>query len=304
MSLARNMTAALAIAALVACGGGGGGGDDDTGTDSEDDTTVTDTTESDTTETDTTETDTSEDTATDPGEDSTPGECGNGTVNAGEACDDSNTDTEWCGTEATNCLADCSLANAECGDGEPDDGEQCDDGNGNNTDECTNSCTTNDGLTGAPCTCTGGDCTALDFTAGTIEGCEDLAALADGTRTLGCMRTSEDTTYDVRVFGAGGYCLLMAMGCSGLGCSLVPTTGDVDAITCPTGTAMVTDVRTVLTMTITTKTCMKTCSSQADCRWNEEDDPAYDWDGTCGEWACLPGGDGGEMICTDIRNAG
>ena len=31
---------------------------------------------------------------------------------------------------------------------------------------------------------------------------------------------------------------------------------------------------------------------------------AYDWDGTCGEWACLPGGDGGVMVCTDIRNAG
>jgi hypothetical protein len=297
-TLAR-LIALLAVLGLVGCGGGGGG-EDDTTTDEGDDTPAD--TAGDTAEDPPDDTEPA-DTEEDPGEDAPPGSCGNGTAEAGEVCDDGNIATEFCSSDASACLADCSLANAECGDGEPDDGEQCDDGNSDSEDSCTTSCTENTGDFGDPCHCEGSGCTALDFTAGTIVGCSAVAALADGTRSLGCMTTAEDTTYHVRVYGAGGYCMLMALGCEGALCGLVPTTGDIDAITCPTGTAMATDVRTEMGMTITTKTCQQICTSQADCRWNEAEDSAYeDWAGTCGQWQCVPGGDAGEMICTDIRN--
>ena len=56
-------------------------------------------------------------------------------------------------------------------------------------------------------------------------------------------------------------------------------------------------------MTITTKTCQQLCSSQADCRWNEADDgTTFPWAGDCGQWQCVPGGDGGEWVCADVRN--
>ncbi len=69
-----------------------------------------------------------------------PGECGDGVLNAGEACDDGNVD------ETDSCLNDCRLAT--CGDGlvrrdlgPRDDGyEICDDGNLVNEDACTNAC--------------------------------------------------------------------------------------------------------------------------------------------------------------------
>jgi cysteine-rich repeat protein len=59
--------------------------------------------------------------------------CGNGIVEAGEACDDGNADN----TDA--CLDTCAAAS--CGDGYVWDGvEECDDGNANNDDSCLNSC--------------------------------------------------------------------------------------------------------------------------------------------------------------------
>jgi hypothetical protein len=321
----RIRTRAMALAATIAivawsAGCGEKKKSEDTSTDQPPDTvadtsgdTVDDTTPADTVEDTTVEDTVVEDTPGDPAEEEPvgPTDCGNGTVDTGEVCDDHNADTEFCDTTTAGaCLADCSLENAECGDGSADDGEECDDGDTNDTNSCSNSCTDVASGFGDPCHCTGGGCSALDFTAGTIVGCDGIASLEDSSRTLACMRTAEDTTYGVRVYGAGGYCMLMAMSCTGssVACAFVPTTGDTDTITCPAGTAMVTDVRTqsvgIWTITITTKSCMETCTSQAGCRWNAEEDSSFSsWAGTCGQWMCLPGGDGGEWICADPRNA-
>ncbi len=59
--------------------------------------------------------------------------CGNGRVEAGEACDDGND------SNSDGCLSDCRLAS--CGDGYVLAGsESCDDGNRSNNDSCLNSC--------------------------------------------------------------------------------------------------------------------------------------------------------------------
>lgn len=299
----EKIIASLAVLALVACGNGGGG-DDDTATDegtepADDGTEVTGDPTEDPAE------DPAGDPGTDPEEEIPAGPCGNGSLDSGEVCDDGNTGTEFCDTTTEGaCLSDCSLLNATCGNSSTDDGEACDDGNDDSFDGCTTSCTVNDQSFGDPCRCTGGGCSALDFTAGTIVGCDGLTDLADSSRTVACMRSSVDTTYGITVYGANGACMLMAMGCEGIGCGLVPTTGDVDTITCPAGSALNTDVRTELggVITITTKTCHQTCETQADCRWNETEPTGSPFEGDCGQWMCLPGGDGGERVCVDPRN--
>ena len=59
--------------------------------------------------------------------------CGNGTVEAGEQCDDGNASNN------DACLNTCTTAS--CGDGFVQTGvEECDDANGSNTDACTNAC--------------------------------------------------------------------------------------------------------------------------------------------------------------------
>jgi cysteine-rich repeat protein len=58
--------------------------------------------------------------------------CGNGVLEAGEACDDGNDDN------TDTCLDDCELAS--CGDGYVGPGEGCDDGNEIDDDDCTNEC--------------------------------------------------------------------------------------------------------------------------------------------------------------------
>lgn len=59
--------------------------------------------------------------------------CGNGVVDFGEACDDSNT------TDGDGCSAVC-LQEALCGNGSPDAGEGCDDGNNVDGDGCSAVC--------------------------------------------------------------------------------------------------------------------------------------------------------------------
>ena len=73
--------------------------------------------------------------------------CGDGQLDAEEACDDGNIVTEECDygqTECTVCSAQCTLIagnTRRCGDGNTDpDEEACDDGNDSNTDSCTNDC--------------------------------------------------------------------------------------------------------------------------------------------------------------------
>ena len=60
--------------------------------------------------------------------------CGDGTLDAGEQCDDGNADN------TDSCTQYCKIA--ICGDGytQPSNGEQCDDGNKNDSDSCNNSC--------------------------------------------------------------------------------------------------------------------------------------------------------------------
>jgi cysteine-rich repeat protein len=58
--------------------------------------------------------------------------CGNGVVEAGEACDDGNVDN------TDHCLDTCEAAS--CGDGYIGPGEGCDDGNGVDDDMCSNEC--------------------------------------------------------------------------------------------------------------------------------------------------------------------
>ncbi len=86
--------------------------------------------------------------------------CGNGIVEAGEACDDGNDD------DADACLSDCTLAT--CGDGVVHQGvEQCDDGNDDDTDDCLSTC--------KHATCGDG------FIREGVEACDDGPANANNT---------------------------------------------------------------------------------------------------------------------------
>ncbi|MEB2285363.1 MAG: hypothetical protein B6D46_14450 [Polyangiaceae bacterium UTPRO1] len=80
----------------------------------------------------------------------TPTACGNGIVTGAETCDDGNT------TPGDGCRADCTVE--ACGDGIVDPGEACDDGNNVDGDCCSATCTAEDG---GPCSdgnlCTTGD---------------------------------------------------------------------------------------------------------------------------------------------------
>ena len=67
--------------------------------------------------------------------------CGNGIIEAGEACDDGNL------VNGDGCENNCTLTGAICGNGIIEAGEACDDGNLVNGDGCENNCT----LTGAIC---------------------------------------------------------------------------------------------------------------------------------------------------------
>jgi len=228
--------------------------------------------------------------------------CGNGVLEEGEVCDDGDTETEDCDvTDPGACLADCSLRIAACGNGTTDPGEQCDDGDDDSTDGCSTSCTTVDGLVGSPCRCTTG-CEVLDYTAGTIEGCDALASLEDATRTVACMYSAYDDSMGIEVHAAEGACTLMAVGCEGAMCDFAPVTGDVDAFTCPEGYVVMVDVTEVLGMVVTTKACHLGCTSDADCRWNAVEGPESPWSGECGRLRCLPLGEGGESMCWDERS--
>lgn len=61
--------------------------------------------------------------------------CGDGVLDAGEACDDGNT------VSCDGCSASCTRSDATCGDGVPECGEPCDDGNLTDGDGCESDCT-------------------------------------------------------------------------------------------------------------------------------------------------------------------
>ena len=60
--------------------------------------------------------------------------CGNGTVEAGEQCDDGNT------TGGDGCSATCASEAPVCGNGRVESGEECDDGNRTSRDGCSSTC--------------------------------------------------------------------------------------------------------------------------------------------------------------------
>jgi hypothetical protein len=230
-------------------------------------------------------------------EEGIPGNCGNGTAEDGEVCDDGNTVTEHCGG-AGDCLGDCSMAIETCGNGSADLGEECDDGDTDSMNDCTTSCNTNDHGIGAPCICEGRDCSDTNFSAGDIVGCENVVIPEGSGGVLACMRSIHETISDYMTFFAGGMCTIMALECEGTMCMFVSEFGDLDTFECPAGYVVHEDVRIIMGSTITSKLCMKTCDSPADCRWNEYDDF---WD-ECGEWDCVPSTDDpGTRVCSDMR---
>jgi cysteine-rich repeat protein len=103
--------------------------------------------------------------------------CGNGIVEAGEACDDGNTD------DCDGCTSKCTPT-AGCGDGVRCGAEECDDGNPTSCDGCSATCTREegaicgDGIVSAAC---GEDCDPPQ--AGTCAyNCRTGAAQSLGTR--------------------------------------------------------------------------------------------------------------------------
>jgi cysteine-rich repeat protein len=66
--------------------------------------------------------------------------CGNGVMEAGEACDDGDTD------DCDGCTSKCTLT-AGCGDGVRCGAEECDDGNPTSCDGCSSTCAREDGAT-------------------------------------------------------------------------------------------------------------------------------------------------------------
>ena len=62
--------------------------------------------------------------------------CGDGTLDAGEQCDDGNN------TSGDGCSSTCLIEVPEpvCGNGVVEAGEECDDGNSDNSDTCTTTC--------------------------------------------------------------------------------------------------------------------------------------------------------------------
>jgi cysteine-rich repeat protein len=98
--------------------------------------------------------------------------CGDGTIDAGEECDDANAD------DTDMCVAGCKTA--VCGDGFVHQGvEACDDGNADDTDGCSNACalpTCGDGTVQAGEACDDGN---ADNTDGCTTACM-LPACGDG----------------------------------------------------------------------------------------------------------------------------
>jgi cysteine-rich repeat protein len=60
--------------------------------------------------------------------------CGNGSLEAGEQCDDGNT------INGDGCSDTCQIEAATCGNGFLEAGEQCEDGNTINGDGCSSTC--------------------------------------------------------------------------------------------------------------------------------------------------------------------
>lgn len=106
----------------------------------------------------------------------TPAVCGNGEVEAGEACDDGVNDGGYGG-----CAVDCSGLGPHCGDGVLNGAEPCDDGNDANGDGCNLDC----GISGAAIWTRSfaGDPGFVDSATGVAVGAEDEIILAGSVGT-------------------------------------------------------------------------------------------------------------------------
>jgi cysteine-rich repeat protein len=233
-----------------------------------------------------------------------PAVCGDGNLVSSEFCDDGNTITEKLPTSnltANACISDCSIAMKTCGNGipEPELGEECDDGNAVDTDACDSSCIANTKTIGSACTVSGIDANEVDFTKGTITGCENVPAALGGC-VRGCLRTIKPPIVSA-VFNPGGYCTLIATSCSGTFCGLAPKMGTYATCTsCPAGTVLSTTTTAAAGTDVSSKSCLRICETQSDCRWRQNDphDAAKSnpWRG----YICtsIPGVASGEKVCT------
>ncbi len=222
----------------------------------------------------------------------------------GDGDTDTDTDADGDGDAAADAAPDSGYVDAgTCGNGTPEGWEACDDGNKNDYDNCTTSCTVNDHGFGQPCQCTGTGCTNMNFTAGTIVGCDAVTAPANSAKA--CTRSLKNFVGN-NAWVAGGYCTVMAMKCTGntTVCALAPKVGDYDAFAaCPAGSSLVDQTRDVnyggLKATMYTKFCAKTCTQDHDCR-------LYEWDsvwGAAGQYACIDSPTvSGDKICYDPRD--
>lgn len=231
--------------------------------------------------------------------------CGDGYRDTviGECCDDGNTVTESCTAPPVGaCVRDCSIRQDTCGNGTVDAGfcEACDDGNTNSMDACTTSCTVNDHRVGAPCTCTGSSCRMGNPTAGTITGCENVVVPTGAL--LACLRSG--TLGGGNIYMAGGFCSAWAHRCSpSLLCSFAGIPSSVGSYSafvgpCPEGSVLVQQTISASGVTLETKSCMKVCTRDADCRWNE-------WDTyfrQCGHYECTASpSTPGTRVCFDAQ---
>jgi len=284
-------------------------------TSSETTTTTTDpTAATDPTATDPTTTTTTTDptTMTDPTTDSDTGDgvCGDGEIQGDEVCDDGNKKTELPTNvevphnyEDGDCLDACDLLASTCGDGVVDPGEECDDGDDDSQDDCTTSCTINDGGFDSPCVrdCGGGACDANDVLAGDIVGCDNVTAPANAEKV--CFDSGHVKLFNIidrKIYFAEGSCLVAAQKCDGALCPKYVTFGDYDAFNdCPEGTAMADRVTDEGGVKVSTKVCHKTCESDSDCRWNGHDDF---WSKP-GQLRCQATPDSNNVkVCVDAQN--
>lgn len=156
---------------------------------------------------------------------------------------------------------------------------------------------------GAPCTCEGTECEQMGVPKpanGKIIGCEEVPPGVAGT-VLACLR-SYNFALAPKTYFANGYCSLMATKCTGTAfvCGSA-VFGDYEALTaCPAGSVMLVDSVDVTVMgqkaTVSSKGCVKACSSEADCR-TDEIDPVFE-DKT--QYQCID--KAGVKFCYDPRN--
>ena len=162
---------------------------------------------------------------------------------------------------------------------------------------------------GSACGCQGDDCSLLEVpipSADGIVGCDDVPSDHEGV--LVCLQTYSGEAA-TNTFFANGYCALQAIAnCAGnvLICGSAEI-GDYDAMTtCPAGSVMLTNNITAeatlpgtsvaVEATMDSKTCVKGCATDADCRGGETD-PVLN---AASGYACIE--KAGVKFCYDPQN--